>query len=419
MGVNVTYQRSALADFLERLPSLLMEYKKTQWSMEQEAKLRKEDREYKAAVSMYSDAKELYKSAERSLDELENSWLQTGLGLDGLNEMFKTKGLDIVEKVYEGEATNWIGRANHYQDLAAQLGKKAQVMQNVLYDDIAKTKQIMAGGGVSGAGGGSDPVRWDMGDFGAKAYEETYGEPMSAISQEYLAANPGVVRQSLEKFESTRLLNRLRDAKNVNQDRRQSEQFLGGYVNSAYTKSGLSTVYEMEKIQNAYAKGAEEVDVAMNDQAVQKQRAGQVIIGSEFADLLGIPQAEAQEQIMDYYYLYDRMHAAAEQPVLTGGGEQGLRDFSLLVTNARQAYNHYLSLKNKGNNAEANRIEELAKKYFGFEGMGFQQYLTSLNMHFSKYALTNFEETKQVIRNDQSIFDDDIYEQEVGDEPQN
>tara|TARA_R100000742_G_C4276298_1_gene97264 strand:- start:448 stop:1683 length:1236 start_codon:yes stop_codon:yes gene_type:complete len=409
MAINITYEKTGLGEFLERLPSLLLEYQKTKWSMEQEEKIRKDDREYKAAVSMYSDAKELYKSSRQQLDVLEKEYLKTGLNMDSLNETYKTAGIDLIDTIYKGEMTNWEGRANHYGKLTEIIGAKVNEIEGILYNDVAQAKQIMLGGGIMGSGAG-DPNKWDREDLGVDAYIQTFGEPSQA-TRDYFAANPGTITTQLQKLEGTRLLNTTRDTNLVIKTQKNSEQFLGRYTVSAAGTSQLNDFYNMEEIKHGYNSKTPGIDLPMYENAIKAQNNIQVNIALEFSELLG-EEVDGQAFPLKYFEAYEQMHLASKPSVETGAGEQGLRDFAPLVQNALKSYSYYVDLINNGETAKAKRIELLAQKYYGFSAMSFQQYVTSLNDHFSQYTLIPFTMENKVISHDESIFDNDIYDEE-------
>jgi len=409
MAINITYERTALGEFLERLPSLLLEYKKTKWSMEQEKKIREDDRNYKAAVSMYSDAKELYKSSKNELNSLEDKWSSLGLQLNTLNETYKSAGADVASNIYQGEATNWLARANHLEELTQEIEAKKDALEGVLYNDIRKADQVMKGGSIAGFGGGSDPTRWDAGDLGIEGYTSTYGDPSAAV-QEFYDVNQGNIQSNLSDLEGTRLLNESRDKKLTNFSRKEAEQFLGGYEASSKLSSGLKQIYDLTEFETQ--ENTPGVTPEMISEASNRKKELMTDIALEFSELLG-EEADGLENPMDYYLAYEALHTRTMQSTATGGGEQGLRDFSIMMTSARKSYDYYISLLNSGDTGKANKIEALAKKYFGFEGMSFQAFITKASGDYSTYTLTPFEVNNQVLTKDQSIFDqEDLFQNE-------
>jgi len=80
----------SVADAARELKDLVLELGLQRDKFNLQAKLRREDREYAATVSMYQDAKKEASNAEAEYNKIEDSWRESGLSLNSLNQMFKT-----------------------------------------------------------------------------------------------------------------------------------------------------------------------------------------------------------------------------------------------------------------------------------------------------------------------------------------
>jgi hypothetical protein len=75
------------------------------------------DREYAATVSMYQDARAEAKEAKKQYQEIKDEWRETGIGLNELNELFKTDtSLKVLKDINEIPAKNWGERAEFFSD---------------------------------------------------------------------------------------------------------------------------------------------------------------------------------------------------------------------------------------------------------------------------------------------------------------
>ena len=104
-------------------------------------------REYQATVSMYQDAKQEERDARLAYEKVEDAWVESGLGLQSLNEMFKTdQSLKVLKDLNEMPAKDLKQREQYFSDKAYNLERKADILEGVLHGDIRKAKNIMAGG---------------------------------------------------------------------------------------------------------------------------------------------------------------------------------------------------------------------------------------------------------------------------------
>ena len=75
----------SIADAARELKDLVLELSLQRDKFKLQEKLRREDREYTAAISMYQDAKKEAIDAEKQYNRIEDSWRESGLSLSSLN----------------------------------------------------------------------------------------------------------------------------------------------------------------------------------------------------------------------------------------------------------------------------------------------------------------------------------------------
>jgi len=82
-------------------------------------------REYQATVSMYQDAKQEERDARLAYEKVEDAWVESGLGLTSLSEMFKTdQSLKVLEDLNEIPAKDFKQREQYFSDKAYNLERK-------------------------------------------------------------------------------------------------------------------------------------------------------------------------------------------------------------------------------------------------------------------------------------------------------
>ena len=135
--------------------------------------------ELEASKSMYNENMKLYYDAQASLDKLEASYGESVGSLDALGELYTASGKDVTTDIYEGKATNYQTRADNALSNVQAIKNKIGLLQNVLYTDVKRAKNIMAGG--FGFEGGADAEKWDLGDLGLVSYEAQFGEASETV----------------------------------------------------------------------------------------------------------------------------------------------------------------------------------------------------------------------------------------------
>ena len=141
-------------------------------------------RDYQATVSMYQDAKQEERDARLAYEKVEDAWVESGLGLNSLSEMFKTdESLKVLEDLNKIPAKDFKQREQYFSDKAYNLERKADILEDVLHGDIRKAKNIMAGGAT--AFGGTNPLEWDLADLGPAGYARTYGQASKIVDEFY------------------------------------------------------------------------------------------------------------------------------------------------------------------------------------------------------------------------------------------
>ena len=176
----VKFEREPIAQFLDQLPGLILQYQQAkiarderalereyrdearqearEWQIE-DRDIRREDAlkllELQSSQNLLNENRKLYSEAKSSLDKLEQKYGEAVGGIENLPEMYKSSGLDITTEIYKGDATNYQERANVALNNMQAAQNKINVLQDVIYTDIKRTQNIMAGG--AGFEGGEDP----------------------------------------------------------------------------------------------------------------------------------------------------------------------------------------------------------------------------------------------------------------------
>jgi len=385
MALNITYERSPLADLMADLPKLLLQYKMTLASWEREESIRREERvwkekvtqdarEYEAAVSMYQDAKVEERDARLGYEKVEDLWRESGLGLQSLNEMFKTdQSLKVLEDINKIPADDYRQREQFFSDKAYNLERKADILENILYGDIRRAQNVMAGG--AGYIGGTKPLYWDVGDLSLEAYKKLYGES-SEVVKEYFKANPAAIRTALAKLEQGQLdIELLREktgyykqlgVAQVDKAKFQRKERIGKYFASGLAigeeRSGLSD-YNVQNSQLAEMMSDEE---AYGEEAIDKKR-GMVIdirdaIGTKFGRLKGDKNLTDSEKSA-YFKEYQEIHRLSRSKTATHLGVISDPDFVPYWDAIERAY---ATFNQEEEPAVKAAIEQAAKELFGF-----------------------------------------------------
>ena len=410
MALNITYERSALADFLERLPSMLLDFKQTQLKLATEEKIRKDNREYQASVSMYQDARDLYKVTRKELNTLETSYAETGMNISSLNDIYSTAaGLKPLQDIGDIDIQNWEERTEYYGDLTSNLERKKEALKGVLYGDVQQAQQIMAGGGVGGYSGG-DPDQWDLSDIGLDAYEQTYG-PAPEYIKDYFGSQPGLMRKSLTdlnqallNFDYKETIHAENKQQLLTKKRNQSLLYMGTLASEWYKGSGLAefdgllTHEAADKDGTAPFKKGEKESVEFDKKVIVSK------IGEDFATLLGKAQ-DGLDKPLDYFHKYQEMYDNTVGRGVTRLGQVAEGDFSDYTFYIKQSYNVYKALEG----SEKIKFERLARQYFGFgKNQTFDQFVKAVSENYSKITTLPFDINGQ--------FDDDANESDEWDE---
>ena len=168
---QIVIQRSPIADFLDELPGLLLQYKQMEYAQEERAlerglrrELTEKGYEIEAGKSMYNENMKIYSDAQKSLELLETEYHKAVGDVSSLGELYKGAGNEVIRDVYEGEATDYSARSDWALNNAQQIKDQITTLQGSLYGDIKRAENIMAGG--AGFRGGVSAEEWDVGDLG-------------------------------------------------------------------------------------------------------------------------------------------------------------------------------------------------------------------------------------------------------------
>ena len=404
-----------LRDLSTLIVTLLMEDKKTKETRAWQEKIQQDARDYNATLTMYKDAKEEAKTSELEYNKIEESWLETGLGLDNLNEMFKTdKSLKVLKDLNEIPAKDWKQREQYYSDKAFNLERKVDIIKDVLHDDIRKAKNIMAGG--AGFAGGQDPLSWDWGDLDLKAFKEMYPEARTDYAKEFFVANPGLIQASLAKLQKDALTERLsreragyysrlgvntqvsKEADKKNKIERYFSSLLAsGKERSDFNKyqAHRSMLASMLDDPEYYTQNKPGEDITyIQDQETKIADTG-IGIGRKYALVMGATNV-SDDQALIRLQEYEQMHKLSRARTATHLGVVSDPDFMPYWNSIDQAFKVYQA---ETDPARKGALLSVAQELFGFYG-SFEDFAGGITEFKTEYMLTPFKAEDQVPGND-------------------
>ena len=425
----------SIADAARELKDLVLELGLQRDKFNLQAKLRKEDREYTAAVSMYQDAKKEASNAEAEYNKIEDSWRESGLSITSLNQMFKTdKSLKVLQDINEIPAQDWKQRSEYWGDKASNLKRKADVIGNELFGDIRKAKNILSGG--AGFAGGSDSKMWDPEDLGLGAYKKMYPEDTKTdLVKEFFDVNPGLLEASLGKLQKQQL-DFLRLRENIGYYSRMSEKaatakevqkkdyiqkIISGNINSAKHLSGFKDVFKKKL-------GAEQIKDAWAGQEIPEEDQARIVklekesidtaenIGRLYASLFGQTNLST-ENALGFYKDYEKIHDLARSTTAVREGVVSDPDFMPYWNSIEKAFSTWSEEKEI---EKKTAMEQTAQKLFGFWGK-FDKFYKETVQNKADYLMSPFKQDGQITLDDGNLpakladsgtllDDDDYYE---------
>ena len=379
---------------------------------QQQAKERKEARdqdmqlkmigmEIEASKSMYNENMKLYYDAQASLDKLEASYGESVGSLDALGELYTASGKDVTVDVYKGKATNYQARADNALSNIQAIKNKIGVLQDVLYTDVKRVQNVMAGG--FGFEGGDDEEAWDIGDLGLVTYEAKFGKASDTVVQMF-KNNPGVMMKSLANLQKTEQaldLNKskmefYKEKETVTKEKYEQSKanlFFGTLLNNSAQKSNKLQFDGLLSLE------ANEED---QDRIKEYEDSRMEILANtaeEFSALLGreLDDIGKFELANEYHEMHD----------LSKGTKTSYGDMSLFNTYVQEANESYKKALNDGNAEKAKLLNELAIKYFGMPaGVELSKFAKDVAEQYSKTVLSEFTGSNDVIEDDQKSIED-------------
>ena len=360
-------------------------------------------RDYQATISMYQDAKQEERDARLAYEKVEDAWVESGLGLTSLSEMFKTdESLKVLKDLNEIPAKDFKQREQYFSDKAYNLERKADILEGILHGDIRKAQNIMAGG--AGRSGGDDKLEWDIKDLGPEAYKNLYGKA-SGIVDEYFKANPAAMRTALAKLEQGELnIELLREktgyygrlgAAVKEKEVLQRREKLGRYFQSGLAISEERSGLNKYNLQNSLlAQMMDEADAYEPSQIREKEKTvieAREAVGIKFGSLMGDKNL-TDEKISDYFDTYQEIHKLSRSKVGTHLGVISDPDFVPYWNAIETAFATF----NAEENPELkNALEQAAQQMFGFHEP-FDEFVGRVNKYKSEYMLSPFKGNGQI-----------------------
>ena len=360
-------------------------------------------RDYQATVSMYQDAKQEERDARLAYEKVEDAWVESGLGLTSLSEMFKTdESLKVLKDLNEIPAKDFKQREQYFSDKAYNLERKADILEGLLHGDIRKAQNIMAGG--AGQFGGKDKLEWDVEDLGLKAYEQVY-DKASGIVEEYYKANPAAMRTALAKLEQGELNIELLREKTGYYGRLglaakekaafQRREKLGKYFHSGLAiseeRSGLNKYNEQNRQLSIMM---DEPDAYTPSDMSEKEKtviAERETIGIKFGSLMG-DRDLTDAKISSYFERYKEIHTLSRSKVGTHLGVISDPDFVPYWNAIETAFATF----NAEENPELkNALEQAAQQMFGFHEP-FDEFVGRVKAYKTEYMLSPFKGNGQI-----------------------
>ena len=376
-------------------------------------------RDYQATISMYQDAKQEERDARLAYEKVEDAWVESGLGLTSLSEMFKTdQSLKVLEDLNEIPAKDFKQREQYFSDKAYNLERKTDILEGILHGDIRRAQNIMAGG--AGQFGGKDKLEWDVEDLGLKAYEQVY-DKASGIVEEYYKANPAAMRTALATLQKGELdiellrektgyygkLGLAADEKAVFQRREKLGKYFQSGLAISEERSGLNKYNQQN---NLLAQMMDEPD-AYDDSDISEKK--QMVVeareevGRRFGSLMkGIPapgdKSLTDAEITYYFDRYKEIHKLSRSKTATHLGVISDPDFVPYWDAIEIAYATFQAEKNP---ELKNALQEAAQQMFGFHE-SFDEFVGRVLEYKTEYMLAPFKANGQLGGDDDDIVRD-------------
>ena len=375
--------KSDLAKLIDELPKLMQQYQLAIMQLEHQKQMKADEREYTAAVTMYRDSKAEAMTNEKQYEALKLKYLDTGLSLEGLTELFKTdSSMRILGDLTKIKADDYSSRADHYDDKAYNFARKADMMAGVITGDVRRSQNIMAGG--AGPTGGVKPTEWDIQDVNIEAFKETYGEEaVTPQVLEYYRQNPGAIQKSLDAL-------KLGDVKyNYYEGRSEAVGETSGETKQKTEHNKAIDFYNQRIVNAEVLSGKKEVDTNIllgsdesledipDDQNKYKMAAitKTADIIEDLSTLYGVPMDPS------LYKEYQVMFTLARGASM--GGKYTKGDYGAYHEGVQRAYKHYLEADNK------DQLQEIAQNIFGFRGL-FSKFAKAENVLYTQVLLKDF-----------------------------
>jgi hypothetical protein len=375
-------------------------------------KVTKEAREYQATVSMYTDAKKEERDARLAYEKIEDTWIESGLSLDGLSQMFKTdESLKVLKNLNEIPAKDFKQREEYFSNKAYNLERKADILKNILHGDIRRAQNIMAGG--AGQFGGLNKLGWDIEDIGLKSYKQMYGQA-SKVVEEYYKANPAVMRTALDKLEQGQLNRELLREKSGYYGRlrlsaEEKEVFNRKEKIGRYFSSGIAIGQQRSGL-NEYNVQNEQYALMMDDKTAYTEenrtaKKNQVIIlreeiGTKFGRLMGDKNLDDAKRSA-YFEQYREIHKLSRSKAATYLGVISDPDFVPYWNAIDTAYANFQAETDLG---VKTAIEQAAQELFGFHE-SFDQFAGRISKYKAEYMLAPFKANGQLGDDDDTAID--------------
>ena len=362
--------------------------------------------ELEASKSMYNENMKLYHDSLNKLDNLESTYGESVGSLDALGELYTASGKDVTADIYEGKATNYQARADNALENLQAIKNKIGILQNVLYTDVKRAKNIMAGG--AGFEGGVDEKQWDLGDLGLVSYEAQFGEASETVKNMF-ANNPGVMVKSLAGLQKTEQALNLTGKKIAYYDEQtkdkdtkkaqaKSDLFFGTLLNNAGTRSGKLQYDGLKAMEaNLGEDEQEQIKVYQENRMTILAATGEgmaILLGREISD------EDKFDLAQEFHEMHDLSRATSEVRL----GKTGYGDLSVFNNYVQEAKNNYQAALKSGDNEKAKQLNELAKIYFGMPlGSDLTSFSSDVAEQFTNTALSEFSGSNNLIDDDNEI----------------
>ena len=351
--------------------------------------IREKSLELEASKTLYAENQKILSDNRTKLDNLETKYHEAVGSIDNLDEIYHGSGKDVTVDIYKGEATNYQARADQAQLNNVAIENKINALQNVLFTDINRAKQIMAGG--AGPRGGSIPDEWDSADLGIVAYEAEYGEASPTV-QLLFQNNPGAMMKSLsdlKKSETALELSKSKTeyygAKGVERGKKVVELAFGTVIKSASLDSGKSDYDILTLTSSQFDENTTPEDIKSN-----KQNKFKIInqVGEElFEQLLNqnISKSEHPNLVQEYFNMYD--HATKDYEA--GLGVTAEANYGPYLEYLKLAKDNYVEAIKKDDDNLKRRLNALARKYLGMPyGAELHVFVKDMEGHFNEKVLS-------------------------------